>query len=130
MPPFLKTNVWSFFLNLSSGTRSTFKLALRFCFGGELGFCCFVNLFASGPCRPKILSSPFPPQQKTGSFATKISDFPGGNGYPQVHQLGQNIPSMSPTNWKHDSRGMAGTKNIHVSTGSSACDLNFFVLYW
>ena len=99
-------------------------------FWGETRVLLFCYLFASGPCRPKIISSPFPPQQKTGSFATKISDFPGGNGYPQVHQLGQNIPSMSPTNWKHDSRGMAGTKNIHVSTGSSACDLNFFVLYW
>lgn len=41
----------------------------------------------------------------------------GGNRYPQGHQLGQKIPAMSPTNWKHDLRGSGLHQVLPLVTG-------------
>ena len=115
--------------NLSSGTRSTFKLALRF-FWGETRVLLFCYLFASGPCRPTIISSPFPPPTNTGRFATQKStislrDFGGGNGYPQISINWVKRSQLCPQQTGNMSRG------VHVSTRFFRLwPVTFFVFYW
>lgn len=106
--------------NLSSGTRSTFKLALRF-FWGETRGLLFCYLFASGPCRPTIISSPFPPPTNTGRFATQKStislrDFGGVTVTLKSPSIGSKDPSYVPNKLETWVAGFMSPP------GSSACD--------
>ena len=120
MPSFLKTNVWSFSSKSLFWNSVNIQTGTPFFGGGNSGFGFFTFLLA-GHADPRFYHPHFHPPTKTRPFCSKNQRFPlgilGGNGYPQVHQLGRKIPAISPTNWKYDSRGSCLHQVLPLVTG-------------